>query len=29
MVIILDETGQEVSADTANRILAVLQEKLG
>ena len=29
MVVILDENGQEVSADTANRILAVLQEKLG
>jgi outer membrane protein assembly factor BamC len=29
MVIILDENGKEVSADTANRILAVLQEKLG
>ena len=29
MVVILDENGQEVSADTAKRILAVLQEKLG
>jgi outer membrane protein assembly factor BamC len=29
MVMILDENGKEVSADTAKRILAVLQEKLG
>ena len=29
MVVISDENGQEVSVDTARRILAVLQEKLG
>jgi uncharacterized lipoprotein len=29
MVVVFDENGEEVSVDTAKRILSVLQEKLG